>query len=121
MKSFIRYNIVIAFLMTLAFPSAMKAQGKADTTVVIHTSAECEMCQKRIEKALLFEKGIKDVKVDYENGNVTVRYNPTRITLTKIKQLLSKAGYDADDVKADEKAYNKLPECCKKGMSEKHK
>ena len=72
MKSFIRYNIVIVFLMTLAFPSTMKAQGKADTTVVIHTSAECEMCQKRIEKALLFEKGIlfnPTLKLNFRYGS----------------------------------------------------
>jgi periplasmic mercuric ion binding protein len=117
MKSFIyhSFSLLLIFFMNT---KNMKAESAKDTTVVIQTSAECEMCEKRIEKALIFEKGIKEVKVDVESGKVIVRYNPSRITLDKIRQLLSKAGYDADDVKADEKAFNKLPECCKKEMKD---
>ena len=34
--------------------------------------------------------------------------------IENVKTAIANAGYDADDVKADEGAYKKLPKCCKK-------
>ncbi len=80
----------------------------------IQTSAQCELCKGRIEGTLAFEKGVKTSELDLENKIVTVIYNPDKITTDKIRNTISKAGYDADEVKADPKAYQKLPVCCKK-------
>ena len=41
---------------------------------------------------------------------VTKKTNPEKLRLA-----ITKIGYDADELKADEKAYNKLPGCCQKG------
>ena len=84
--------------------------------IKIKTSAVCGMCKDRIEQGLAFEKGIKDVILDVETKICTVKYNPSKTTPEDIRKAISKLGYDADDVLADEKAYEKLPACCKKDV-----
>jgi copper chaperone CopZ len=84
-------------------------------TVKIKTSAICEMCKERIEKNLALTKGIEKSDLNLEDqSNITVVYNPDKIDVAKIKQVISESGYDADDVKAVKKSYEKLPNCCKK-------
>ncbi len=84
-------------------------------TVKIKTSAICEMCKERIEKNLALTKGIEMSDLNLEDqSNITVVYNPDKIDVAKIKQVIAETGYDADDVKAVKKSYEKLPNCCKK-------
>ena len=44
--------------------------------------------------------------------------NTDKTSPEEIKEAISKLGYDADEVKADSAAYNKLPSCCKVGAHE---
>jgi hypothetical protein len=45
---------------------------------------------------------------------ITVTYNPKKTSSEEIRKSISLYGFDADSVKADPVAYNKLDECCKK-------
>jgi mercuric ion binding protein len=90
-------------------------QKKSAEEVKIQTSAVCGMCKDRIEHDLSFEKGVKSVSLDSDTKIVTVGYNPSKTNPDKIRLAISKIGYDADNVKADPVAYDKLPGCCKKG------
>lgn len=81
----------------------------------IQTSAQCSMCKDRIEKGLAFEKGVKSVDLDLETKIVSIEYRTDKTNTDKLRAAISKIGYDADDLAADEKAYDNLPECCKKG------
>ncbi len=72
------------------------------------------MCKERIEKALAYEKGVKNSDYDEKTAIVTVEYNPEKTTPEKIRKAITAVGHDADDQPADAKAYSKLPECCKK-------
>ncbi|MBC8155262.1 MAG: heavy-metal-associated domain-containing protein [Bacteroidetes bacterium] len=82
--------------------------------VKIKTSAVCEMCKERIERNLAFEKGVKEANLDVAAKVVTIKYNPKKTDVTKLKANIVKTGYDADDVTADPAGYAKLPSCCKK-------
>jgi copper chaperone CopZ len=87
--------------------------------VVIQTSAECGQCKERIENQLNYTKGIKYAELNLEDLKLTVKYNSSKITLEEIKTQIIKLGYDADDVKAEKEAYQKLPKCCQiNGMSQ---
>ncbi len=46
---------------------------------------------------------------------MTIKYNPAKTDVAKLKANISKTGYDAEEVLADEAGYAKLPSCCKKG------
>jgi copper chaperone CopZ len=93
------------------------AQSNKNTEIKIKTSAVCGMCKEKIEGALAYEKGVKKSELNMEDMVLTVTYNPSKTDPDKIRQVISKAGYDADDVLADPTAYTSLPGCCKKSGS----
>ena len=111
-------NIIAIILVGLlsSFSTNIKAQKVNKTEeIIIKTSTQCGMCKERIEKAMAYEKGVVSSKLDVNKQLFTVVYKPTKTSPEKIKEAISKVGYDADNVKADENAYAKLPGCCQKG------
>jgi len=99
-------------ILFLAMVTAFKAYGQSDT-VYIQTSAICETCKKTLENDVSFVKGVKKVTLDLDNKVLTVIYNSSKSSPDKIREAVTKSGYDADSLKADPKAYNRLPDCCK--------
>ena len=93
------------------------AYGQQDT-VRIHTSAVCETCKEAIEHDLSFVKGVISSELTVENHMVQVIFDPSKITAESIKKEITNIGYDADSLKANPKAFRKLPECCKKPHNE---
>jgi len=113
---------IISFLLIAVFTPELSAQKVSKwQEVSIKVSSQCGMCKERIEKILAFEKGIKSAVVDLEKDEVSIVYNSKRTDVKSIRTAISKAGYDADDVAADPKAYEKLPGCCKKPDDPKKK
>ncbi len=107
--------IKLALFLILGAVSTGFAQAKAVQKVVINTpTVQCEMCKDKIEKYLTREPGVSAVKVDYKKKTTTVTYLTDRNNIEQLKTAIANAGYDADDVTADEGAYKKLPACCKK-------
>ncbi len=96
--------------------TAPKAKAKAAGTeqVQLKTSAVCDMCKTRLEKALAYEKGVQAAILDVPTQVLTVTYRPDKTTPEALRTAVQKTGYDADAQLADERAYSKLPECCKK-------
>jgi periplasmic mercuric ion binding protein len=92
-----------------------KGKAKGNQEISIATSAQCEMCKERIEKALNETPGIKMVNLDVETKVVKVVFNSNKISADQVRQVIANTGYDADTVSANEKAYSTLPTCCKKG------
>lgn len=78
------------------------------------TSAVCKMCKKTIEKAMAYEKGVESADLDVPTQVLTVQYRPAKTNPEKIKNAVTKVGYDADEVPANPRAYYKLNGCCKK-------
>lgn len=112
-------TLSMLFAVALLFPAQSFAQEKKDKkkkieTVEIKSSVVCGMCEDRVKKELAFEKGVKDIEVDLENKIITVKYKTGKTDKETIKKAITKIGYDADEMMADEKAYEKLPACCKK-------
>lgn len=94
------------------FSVTVKAQTASE--IKITTSSVCKMCKKTIEKALTADKGVSKASLDVPTKVVTVTYDAAITNPDKIRLAISNAGYDADAVKANPKAYKKLDDCCKK-------
>lgn len=89
--------------------------------VTIKTSVICGSCKMRVEKALQATDGVDAVSVDLDTKNVKVKYNPEKLSENQIRLVIANLGYDADDMKKDETAFTKLPQCCQKPMpGDKH-
>jgi len=114
-------NIKLFLIVIFATISgATFAQNKAKIdSIKIKTSAECDMCKETIEKAMAYEKGVKSSALNVETAMLTVVYNPEKTNPEKIKKAVNEAGYDADELKANQRSYDKLNACCKKGAHKK--
>ena len=112
-------TITIILTIFLMNAGAFSQKNKLEE-IRIKTSSQCDLCKERIEETLAFEKGVKKSELDLESQIVTVSYRKGKTTPDKIRKAISRAGYDADDVPADPKAYLKLPACCKKPEDPDH-
>ena len=101
-------------LVSLNYASAQTAPAKGTETVKFKTSAVCDMCKARLEKSLAYEKGVQSATLDVASQLLTVSYRPDKTTPATLRTAVQKTGYDADDQPSDTKAYNRLPDCCKK-------
>ncbi len=110
MKSF-----KLTFLALFGFMLAATAQTKTTQKAVISTpTIQCDMCKNKIEKSMFKQYGISSVKVDVKKKTTTVSWLTDRTNIEEVKASIANIGYDADDVTAEESAYNRLPKCCKK-------
>jgi periplasmic mercuric ion binding protein len=105
-------SLLIA-LVLLTTANLASAQKKSVETVIIQTSAVCEMCKATIEEGMVYVKGVREADLSLEDFKVTVTYRADKTDPEKIKQAIAKLGYTADDVKPLQKDFDKLHECCK--------
>ena len=113
--------LFIAAILTVAVGSAQLKQSvdakKADaqvlkTTIKVPTMV-CGSCVTTVTNALKKVDGVKTAKVDLKKKTATVTYASTKVTLDKLEKAISEAGYDANTIKRNPEAYEKLDACCK--------
>lgn len=105
---------LIVLLALLFHGTTAAAQSKSLESISIRTSAVCDMCVTTIEGNLIYEKGVKKVKVDLGLNTIVVDYDPRKTTPDAIRTAITKLGYYADDLPGDPKAFAELPACCQK-------
>lgn len=99
--------------LILGFAKPQLAEVIIKTTFYCDHYDECES-KPALEKEIMLTSGVKSVVIDGEANTITVKYHPKRTNPDKIRTVISNAGYDADSVKANPKAMEKLDGCCKK-------
>jgi mercuric ion binding protein len=108
-------SFVQAFLLIAIMSMATEAIALSKTKVIsIKTSAVCGSCKARIEKALTSVEGVEAAILNLNSLKVKVKYDPAKTSPEKLRETVANTGYNADDVKANEEAYKKLPGCCRK-------
>ena len=102
-------QIFSLLLTVLVLTSSMVvAQTTAgNDKVVFDVNMHCEACQKKIEKNIAFEKGVKAMEVSLENKTVALTYDAKKTSPEKLQAALVKLGYKAD-VKSDKVCSDKL-------------
>ena len=113
-------NLII--LLLACFAGKSFGQQNAAAKVVISTpTVQCELCKDRLENYLKREPGVTAVKVDVKKKITAVSYLKDRNNIEHIKTAIANAGFDADDITAEEDAVRKLPICCKKSITQPNK
>ena len=79
--------MAIAIILFTSAAFAQKQEPKKVETVVFNVEMDCQSCVKKIEKNMPFERGVKNLKVDLENKEVTLVFK-TKVTN---KETLKKA------------------------------
>lgn len=108
--------LLLSMVLALVSMAATQAQTQNGNqqTIKIKTSAVCDMCKETLEKAMAYEKGVKSSSLDVDSKMLTVTFDTRKTDAAKIKKAVTEVGYDADELPAQERAYNKLDDCCKK-------
>ena len=57
---------------------------------------------------------MQSASLDVPSKVLTVTYRADKTTPETLRTAVQTTGYDADDLTADARAYNRLPDCCKK-------
>lgn len=114
MKRLLLLTVTIFGIMAAGFSQATPKKKGIQTVTISTPTVQCEMCKKRIERYMLREDGVQKVNVDYRNKKTKVTYVAERTNVENVKTAIANAGYDADDITANEESYKELPTCCKK-------
>ena len=102
---------ILIVLFTILFVGGMFAKNEK---VVFSVSMDCISCQKKIEKNLAFEKGVKALDVQLVENTVAVTYDDAKTDIAKLQKGFKKIGYDAVEIKSDACCKDKKEgECCK--------
>lgn len=115
MKRIIAGALLILFAGISVQIMGQTAQKKKDNikkiTFTVH--GDCGMCKRRIEGAAKSVNGVKTASWENEFQMITVTYDETRTKPINIHKAIAAAGHDTEKVKADDKKYKSLPECCR--------
>jgi hypothetical protein len=103
---------ICAVILFSIFSSSTIIAQKAGTKESIKVWGNCGMCKKTIEKSAK-SAGATTANWDEETHVLTVAYSPAKTSNQKIQQSIANSGYDTQDLKADNKAYDNLHGCCK--------
>lgn len=105
--------ILLAFTFLSVSNAQSQTSNKKMITETIKVYGNCGMCKSKIEKTLSYKTGVKYGVWDIDSKLLTVKYNPSKITLAQIKQALADIGYDSETHRATDETYNNLHGCCK--------
>lgn len=62
-------------------------------TTLVAPDISCEHCQHAIEGTVGKLDGVRNVNVDIPTKTVHINYDPQKVTLTKIEEILDDIGY----------------------------
>jgi mercuric ion binding protein len=109
-KLFLVITLLTAIGVTVSAQTGPKTSGPK--TESFKVSGNCGMCKDRIEKTAK-EEGATSAAWDSKSKILTVSFDPSKTSLDALGKKLAAAGHETGKYKADEKAYNALPGCCK--------
>ena len=97
-----------AAAQTAKTTSTQKATTTATSTssiqkVVIQTNGVCEKCEALFKENVPYFKGVKDYTYDPKTSKMTITYDSKKTNPDLLRQQISKLGYNADNVIADQK------------------
>ncbi|TDX01942.1 heavy-metal-associated domain-containing protein [Dinghuibacter silviterrae] len=100
-----------ALLFTVFSLIGLASFAQNTTTTTFKVSGNCSTCKKHIEGAALLP-GVAKVDWNKDTKILTLVYNPTKVSVDDVQKRIAAVGYDTPKYRGDDKAYNKLDECC---------
>ena len=113
-KRFVLLILLVSFGLT-----NFAQQRKAEWATIKTPNLRCWVCKQRLEDYMAreigqTESGIIKMQINMLSGTTRVQYWPDRVNLNYIQTAFANAGFDADEIKAEENTYKKLPPACKR-------
>jgi periplasmic mercuric ion binding protein len=108
MKTFIVVLVASLFSLT-GIAQEKKSKNKK---VAFKVAGNCEMCEKRIEKAAFSVKGVKSADWHIDDKDIHLIIDENKCSVEDVAKAIAKAGHDSEIVKAKDEDYEKLHGCC---------
>lgn len=112
-------KVLFTAVILMAAVSFANAQSdKTERTIGIKTekikvSGTCSMDKRRIETAAYSIDGVKSASWDEYTQVLTLKYSIfKKEAADNVQKKIASVGNDTEKYKADDSAYNKLPDCC---------
>lgn len=107
-------------LISLLFVFSLQLSAQKPDSQIINSAdtlsfkvmGVCGMCKTRIENAALI-KGVKEANWDKITKRLHLIVNKEKANIEDIHSSIALAGHDTSLKKGNDKAYSKLPACCK--------
>lgn len=106
-------KLILILVVMLSIVSIAQEKKSKNKKAQFNVNGNCEMCEKRIEKAAFSVKGVKSADWHVDHHDMHVIYDENKCSLEDIKKAIAKAGHDTEEFKATEEDYNNLHGCCK--------
>jgi copper chaperone CopZ len=88
---------VMCSLTTAGIAQDKKAGKKQKTeTVTFSVSMTCDNCKAKIERHISWEKGVKDLTVNLDKKQVTVKYDPAKTTEKKLEKAITDLNFKCE-------------------------
>jgi mercuric ion binding protein len=113
MKNALLIAFFSLFTLTISAQNSKNEKAVIQTKIICDHCKVCETCGQNFQENLYKIKGLKMYELDEKAMTITVFYNGKKTNLDQIRTAITKLGYDADEMKADPEAYEKLDGCCK--------
>ncbi len=120
MKKIVTIILVMCFLSSFTKVQSQVMAQKPVWITIKSANLRCWICKDRLETYMNteskanYESGISQVKFNLFSSEMKILYYPDRITPDDIRIIINNAGFDADEEKATEASYKKLPPLCKR-------
>jgi copper chaperone CopZ len=101
---------ILSALSILFIGMGVNAQQSETATFTVY--GNCGMCERTIEGAVSEKDGVTLADWDRETHQMTISYNPEKISVDKVKEKIAAKGYDSDTHRAKDNTYKALPGCC---------
>ncbi len=101
--------IVVSFISLTTIAQEKKSKNKS---LEFKVSGNCEMCEKRIEKAAFSVKGVKSAEWHADHGDIHIIFDENKCTKEDVAKAIAKVGHDTEFIKAEDSVYEKLHGCC---------
>ena len=89
--------VILAALGVLLVAEASKPVAKR--TVLYKTSIECKSCKTKVLDNIAFEKGVKDVSVNFPEKTVKIVFDEAKTDTLTLAKAIRKLGYTAKVIK----------------------
>lgn len=103
---------IVLLVLACLFSLTMVAQEKKNKKVEFKVAGNCEMCEKRIEKAAYSVKGVKSAEWHADHGDIHLIIDETKCSKEDVAKAIAAIGHDTEFTKAKDEDYDKLHGCC---------
>ena len=105
---------IVVIILSSLFSLTMVAQEKKSKNkkVEFKVAGNCEMCEKRVEKAAFSVKGVKSAEWHADHGDIHLIIDETKCSAKDVAKAIAAVGHDTEFVKAKDEDYENLHGCC---------